>query len=200
MNSFHIRPAVDGDAPFAADMLQLSLGGLGDHLFGTDRQTSRGYVEKLVARNAGRFALRFAFIFPMDGVQKGALFACPGKLLDRLNMETSPHLFLVLGFSPAIAFIRRGLALPGGVEAEDDEYYIGNIGVHPSAQGQGIGSALLNFAEEQARKEGLPKCSLIVGSYNQDALRLYQRHGYEVVETVTSEHPSLGYHRMVKVL
>lgn len=200
MSSLQIRSAADGDIPFAAEMLHLSLGGLGDHLFGTDKQTSRGYVEKLVARNAGRFALRFAFIAFMDGIQKGAVFSCPGKLLDSLNLQTAPHLFSTLGFAATVGMIRRGIALPGGREAENDEYYIGNVGVNPSAQGQGIGSALLTFAGEQARNENLPKCSLCVALYNQGALRLYQRHGFEIVETVTSEHPSLGYHRMVKVL
>jgi len=72
--------------------------------------------------------------------------------------------------------------------------------VHPSSQGLGIGSALLKFAEGLACDAKLTRCSLIVGSYNQKAFRLYQRLGYQVVETVRSENPSLGYYRMVKVL
>jgi len=200
MSSPHIRPAVNADIPFAAEMIQLSLGGLGDHLFKTNRQISRGYMEKLIARSAGRFALRFAVISSIADVSKGALFSCPGRILSSLDKEITPHLFRVMGLFPAIGFIRRVLALPGGIEAEDDEYYIANIGVHPSAQGQGIGSSLLNFAEAQARRDGFSKCSLCVAFYNQGALRLYQRHGYEIVETVTSEHPSLAYYRMVKTL
>ena len=195
-----IRPARDDEAPFAAEMMQLSLGGLGDYLFGTDRHTSKAYIEKLVTRNAGRFALRFAHILCRDGEPKGVMFACRGDQLERLNRATAPHLFFALGLLPALGLIRRGIALPGGREAEDDEYYIGNLGVHPSAQGLGIGSALLRFAEDRARSENLTKCSLCVTSYNQGAFRLYQRFGYTVVETVHSDHPSLGYYRMLKVL
>lgn len=200
MSFSHIRPAIESDIPFAAEMMQLSLGKLGDHLFGTDRQTSKAHIEKLIARNAGRFALRFAFIYTVNDKSQGAMFSSRGDGLERLNTKTAPHLFPVLGFLPALGFIRRGISLPGGREAENDEYYIGNIGVIPSAQGQGIGTTLLNFGEELAHQQGLPKCSLIVGLYNQGALRLYQRHGYQIVETVPAENPSLAYHRMVKVL
>jgi ribosomal protein S18 acetylase RimI-like enzyme len=41
---------------------------------------------------------------------------------------------------------------------------------------------------------------LIVSLHNQNAFRLYQRFGYQVVETVQDDNPSLGYHRMLKVL
>lgn len=198
MNSaLAIRPALQSDAAFVAEMFLLSMGSLADYLFATDQQTAKDFTERLVIRNAGRFGLRFGFIAEVEGAPKGALVACHGKLLDRLNLATFPHLFAAMGLS-AFGFVRRGIALPGGREAKGDEYYLGNLGVHPSAQGLGIGSALLGFAEQRAHKEGLTKCSLVVALYNQAAFRLYKRFGYEVVETV--EHPSLGYYRMVKVL
>jgi GNAT superfamily N-acetyltransferase len=75
-----------------------------------------------------------------------------------------------------------------------------NAGVHPSVQGLGIGSLLLAFAEQKAQAAALKKCALVVGYYNQNAFRLYQRLGYQIVETV--QHPAefLGYHRMIKVI
>lgn len=192
-----IRPAVHSDVPFVADMFLLSMGSLADHLFAADKQTAKHSIEKLVARNAGRFALRFAWIAEVNGNTKGGLVACKGNMIEHLNLATAPHLFGVMGLS-AFGFMWRGVALPGGREAEADEYYIGNLGVHPSAQGLGIGSAMLEFAATQARQHGLAKCSLVAALYNHGAIRLYERFGYEVVETV--EHPTLGYYRMVKVL
>lgn len=192
-----IRPAIYTDIPFVAEMFLLSMGSLADHLFAADKQAAKRSIEKMVARNAGRFSLRFAWMAEANGDPKGALVACNGNLLERLHLATTPHLFGVMGLS-AFGFIWRGVVLPGGREAEWDEYYIGNLGVHPSAQGLGIGSALLEFAETQARKHELAKCSLVAALYNQGAVRLYKRFGYEVVETV--EHPTLGYYRMVKVL
>ena len=72
--------------------------------------------------------------------------------------------------------------------------------MHSSAQGQGIGSRLLAYAERSAQSTALMKCALVVGLYNQNALRLYQRLGYQIVETVQHSNEFLGYHRMVKQL
>jgi len=200
LTEIRIRPASKDDAPFIAEMLKLSMGSLADYLFEADARTITRYIESLVLRNAGRFGMRFSFIADVAGISKGVLLSYKGGSVDLLNVATFPHLFSAMGFSRAIRFMKRGISLPGGREAVKDEYYISNLGVHPSAQGLGIGSALLKFAESLACDAKLSKCSLIVGSYNQNAFRLYQRLGYQVVETVRNENPSLGYYRMVKVL
>ena len=196
----NVRPACKHDASFIAEMIQLSLGGLADYLFGTDDQYTRKYIESLVIRNAGRFGFRFAFIAEFNGMSKGVLLSFKSSRLGFMDFSTIPHLFPVLGVSSAFHFVKRVVSLPGGREAENNEYYISNLGVHPSAQGQGIGSLLLKFAEGLARNENLTKCSLIVGSHNQNASRLYQRFGYQIVETVQDDNPLLGYHRMVKAI
>lgn len=192
-----IRPALQSDAAFVAEMIHLSMDHLADYLFGADPRRS---IEKLAARNAGRFGASLSYVAESAGTLKGALVSIKGAGIDRANLATFPHLFPALGFRHALGFMWRGVNLPGGAEAEADEYYISNLGVHPSAQGQGIGSTLLAFAEKLAGESGLSKISLIVGSYNQSALRLYQRVGYCIVETVQDANQTLGYHRMVKVL
>lgn len=196
----NIRPAIQSDAPFIAEMIKLSMGSLGDHLFGADGLSIKKYIEYLVRKNAGRFGLRFSFVAESAGTLKGMLLSYTGRSLGLLNVSTGPHLFSAMGFGPALRFMKRGASLPGGREALKDEYYISNLGVDPSAQGLGVGSALLNFAENLARNEKLAKCSLIVGLYNQGALRLYERLGYQIAETVQHENEALGYHRMLKQL
>lgn len=198
--SLAIRPASIGDASFVAEMILLSMGHLAEYLFGLDQESLRRKMSILVARNAGRFGLALAHVAEVNGNRSGAVLVCKGKNIDRLNLATFPHLFPSLGVRLAWMFMWRGVHLPGGREAEVDEYYISNVGVHPSAQGCGIGSAFLKFAEERACAEGLKKCSLVVGSYNQNAFRLYQRSGYQVVETVQHDDPTLAYYRMLKVL
>jgi len=89
-------------------------------------------------------------------------------------------------------------------EAERGEYYISNLGIHPDFQRRGYGGCLLTFAEEQARKLGLKKCSLIVHQHNENAIRLYQRFDYRIVYSDQFKGPldeaERGYHRMVKEL
>ncbi len=195
-----IRPACLNDATFVAEMLYLSLNGLADYLFEKTSRQIVAQVKQLVVRNAGRFGIDLAFVAEVEGKPLGVMFSSEGARLDSLNLAVFPHLFPVLGFAPALRFIWRGARLPGGAEATKDEYYISNIGVHPSAQGQGIGSRFLAYAEQVAKEKHLEKCSLLVSLHNPDAFRLYQYTGYQVVETVHDKNENLGYHRMVKQL
>ena len=60
----------------------------------------------------------------------------------------------------------------------DPHWYLAGIGVDPSAQGRGIGAALLAPGLESAARGGLPAVLLT----NNDAnLPFYERHGFEVV-------------------
>jgi ribosomal protein S18 acetylase RimI-like enzyme len=199
-SALRIRPAKKEDADFAASMIYLSLGHLADHLFQQNSDVIRAMIAKLFTRNAGRFGYQYASIAEFEKEPVGLLIASRGDKIDRLNLETIPHLMAVLGFAKAIGFIRRGIRLPGGREAEDDELYLGNLAILPSMQGRSFGSQLLVHAEKLARENNLSKCSLIVAGYNTDARRLYERTGYQIVETVTDEKENLGYYRMVKVL
>jgi [ribosomal protein S18]-alanine N-acetyltransferase len=62
--------------------------------------------------------------------------------------------------------------------------YIQTVVVHPARRGQGIGSALLAFAEERILAE-FPNVFMCVSSFNHDARRLYQRLGYQAVGELT---------------
>ena len=195
-----IRPAQPGDATLAAQVFYISMGGLADYLFGGNKQSIQSAFIGLFKRNAGRFGHKISVIAEVDGQPLGMLVSYSGAQINRLNLETFRHFFPVMGFKRAFNFIMRGIALPGGVEAERNEYYISNLGILPAAQGQGIGSYLLDYAEKMAQASLFVKCSLIVGLHNVNAFRLYQRAGYQVVETVHDKNESLGYHRMVKQL
>jgi len=195
-----IREAVSSDASFAASMICLSMGSLADRLFAQKAETIDKMIAKLFARNAGRFGYDNAYIAELEDKPVGLLIVVRGADVNRLNLKTIPHLIAVLDFTKAIGFIWRAVTLPGGREAEDDELYIANLGIIPSMQGRSLGSQILVYAEELARKYNLMKCSLIVGWHNTGARRLYERIGYQIVETVQDEIEHRGYYRMVKAL
>ena len=199
-HGLNIRAAEPADADFAASMFYLSMGSLADHLFLMKADVIEKRIVKLYTRNAGRFGYSPAFIAEFEGEPVGLLVALRGDRVNRLNLETILHLIAVLGFAKAVGFVWRAVTLPGGREAEDDEFHIANIGILPSMQGRSFGSQLLAYAEQLARENDLTKCSLIVGWDNPSARRLYERTGYQIVETVQDEIEHHGYYRMVKAL
>ncbi len=194
----HVRPARPDDAPLAAAIFRLTMEGLADYLFGPDGRAAEIALIRLFSQNAGRFGCGVAFVVESHRAL-GMLTAFPGADAARLSLSVSRYLPRALGWK-ALRFMGRGLALAGLKEAEADEYLIGNLGVLPAAQGHGLGTRLLLHAEEQARSHNLSKCALLVSPENEIALRLYRKHGYEIVSTHRHKNPPLHYHRMVKKL
>lgn len=65
-------------------------------------------------------------------------------------------------------------------------YHIAELHADPALRGQGIGSALLDHAEVQARERGHQQMSLVTTTSN-PARRLYERHGFTVIEVKTDD-------------
>jgi [ribosomal protein S18]-alanine N-acetyltransferase len=63
--------------------------------------------------------------------------------------------------------------------------YIQSICVGPDLRGQGVGAALIAWAEQRIFHDS-PNVFICVSSFNIGARRLYQRLGYEVVGQLTS--------------
>jgi ribosomal protein S18 acetylase RimI-like enzyme len=61
--------------------------------------------------------------------------------------------------------------------------YLQTVCVAPSHQRRGLGTALISWAEEYMGRRS-PNVFLCVSAFNQDAKRLYERLGYEVVGTL----------------
>jgi ribosomal protein S18 acetylase RimI-like enzyme len=80
-----------------------------------------------------------------------------------------------------------GLVAPAEPDQYPDKFSaIANIYVSPSLQGQGIGAALMQRAEDHARGLGVGKLELTVLSRNRRAVDFYRRLGYrERTRTLT---------------
>lgn len=67
----------------------------------------------------------------------------------------------------------------GNGERKMKTLYIYEIHAHPSLQGRGLGTLLLELADDLAGAMGCEKVMLTVFTSNEGARRLYARHGYE---------------------
>jgi ribosomal protein S18 acetylase RimI-like enzyme len=60
-----------------------------------------------------------------------------------------------------------------------ESWYVNVLACYPYHRGKGLGSRLLDLAEEIARNEGMNRMSVIVANDNVGARRLYERKGYK---------------------
>ncbi|HEY9084640.1 MAG TPA: GNAT family N-acetyltransferase [Candidatus Tyrphobacter sp.] len=98
------------------------------------------------------------------------------RLLDLV--ATQSHVLLVARLhGRAIGFLILLDALPDEVSLQP-QGFIAFMAVEPDSCGRGVGTALLNAAEDEARRRGLPYMSLMVTENNEAARRLYERGGY----------------------
>ncbi len=73
-------------------------------------------------------------------------------------------------------------------ERRDSGIYIDRLGVVPTRQGTGLGSFLLERVEEIARASGLRELSLETAEMAEGNVRLYRRHGFEIVRRGPPSH------------
>jgi ribosomal protein S18 acetylase RimI-like enzyme len=110
-----------------------------------------------------------------------------------LGREITAHHYTFLA-----AAIARGdvyLALDGeeivgvaATERRDSGIYIDRLGVAPARQSSGLGSFLLEQVEEIARASGLKELSLETAEMAEGNVRLYRRHGFEIVRRGPPSH------------
>ena len=86
------------------------------------------------------------------------------------------------------AVVTQGGAIIGSVlwEEKDGGLYFGRLAVHPAQRRRGIARALVNAAEAEARRRGLPRVHLSTRLPLLDNRRLFAKCGF--VETVLNTH------------
>ncbi|WP_320064713.1 GNAT family N-acetyltransferase [Micromonospora sp. RTGN7] len=96
--------------------------------------------------------------------------------------ETLDEILAVLAGPTTVLVARAGHRLVGSARAliSEGTAHVGRLAVAPDQQGRGIGTLLLT-AVEQACADRASRFALYTGAASQGNLRLYRRHGYEIV-------------------
>jgi len=83
-----------------------------------------------------------------------------------------------------------GERIVGAVRTKPQEknLYVNQIAVDPQRQGTGVGSWLLQRIDEVARARGLGSLTLETAEMAEANIRLYQRHGFEIVSRGPPDH------------
>jgi ribosomal protein S18 acetylase RimI-like enzyme len=138
------------------------------------------FIERLYhyfreARN--RFSYQYIWVAEQRSEVIGLVLSFGGREEEQLNAAIGP-------------WLKR--------EAQEDEWYVDALAVFSDWGRRGIGTRLLQAAEQLARQHRYPKIALNVARENQQALSLYQRLQYVVTQqTFLYHHPHV---RLVKRL
>lgn len=122
-------------------------------------------------REEGGFSYRNAYMAELDGEIAGTLIGYP--LDDPYELD---------GLDEVPEMVRPLIKL----EAEaPGSWYVNVLATFPEFRRRGVGEGLLALADRKAEETAAPSLSIIVGSWNEEATRLYRRRGY--AETARQE-------------
>jgi len=165
-----IRPATLADSSALAVLVDIAGEGIPNWLWHTLAGPGASPLE--VGRNRARradggFSYRRATIAQVGDEIAAALIVYP---LD------DPYDLTGLDDMPAHVqpLIRLEAQAPG-------TWYVNVLATFPEFRGQGLGGKLLDIADMKGRDAGAKAMSIIVGSWNEGAARLYQRAGYATI-------------------
>ena len=178
-DSIQIRPAQPDDAEVAAVLLYSAY--THTHVTYPLREAHEGgWIEHLrhfFRRDGNRFSYQNIQVAEQTSEVVGLVLSFGGRDETRLNAAVG-------------SWLAR--------EAQDDEWYVDALAVFKNWGHKGIGTRLLQRAEQQAHHHHYPKIALHVAQENKEALDLYAHLHYVVTQqTFLYQRPHV---RMVKTL
>jgi len=175
--SIIIRKGLPEDAPDFANLVLLSEPTLFPTIFGSG---TRGVIQNLFRHRKNLFSFEHSYFIEVDGKKAGMILGYDWKTQRGEEWRTGLLLikYMKLGFFARIPALLKALSLVG--RAGNNEYYICSVAVYPEFRGNELGTTLLLWEEEEAKRCGASRSTLDVRVDNQDAISLYNRLGYSI--------------------
>ncbi len=140
-------------------------------------QTRPKRAERMFGRQLDRL-LPFGEVHTATGLDAGALWAPPGE------WEWPPlaGLQLLLGAGlRAVPRLVRGFGQIEHAHPREPHYYLAVLGTDPSAQGKGLGSAVMQPVLEMCDRDGI---GAYLESSKERNIDFYLRHGFRVTRSI----------------
>lgn len=163
-----LRPATKVDAAALAVLVDIAGEGMPAYMWSTLKASDQSVLEfgrERARRDTGGFSYKNAVIAEIGGEIAATLIGY--RLDDPYDLEDS------LAGTPEIVrpLVRLESKAPGS-------WYVNVLATFPEFRRRGIGGKLLAIAESKGREARAPALSVIVGSWNDSATRLYRSAGY----------------------
>ena len=187
MEGLTFRAATPADAERIAEIVGGDPGREAVGIAGNaDRARAIGMViARMAGMPAGPLGLAHTVLAELDGETVGIISAGSGPGGFRVTPALALAAIRIFGPFGVVGLLARVRA-KARVEVlpPANACHIGELDIDPRYRNRGIGGALLDHGETQAREDGFLQMSLATTTIN-PARRLYERHGFRVVETRT---------------
>ena len=175
------------------------------YFFASDEATVIRLLERLYDTPQTILSMEYFRLDEENSAVKGAICIFPAGEKKLLERNIGKYVRDIIRIASPAAVIKMALhnTLNKRLPAfNDDELYIEALAVYPEFRGQGVSSALLKYAFEQARRLNLPKISLMAETPNEHAISIYKKYGFVITETVElgpgyRKYNLYGAHKMV---
>ncbi|KWX79793.1 acetyltransferase [Paenibacillus riograndensis] len=166
-----------------------------------DKALIENTLQKLWILGKNRFSHQYAFEARLDNKTIGIVSCYPVSVMDKLAWPTARELIKLRKWKlikHSLLHLQELWSMVSLNEGRADEYHIGALAALPESRGYGVGSRLIQYAEDKARLSNYGKCSLTVRQENFRAIKLYERLGYKITDSIEKKPYYL--YRMVKTL
>ncbi len=189
-------------SPSGGRLLGMALDYMAYPVIGTaDKALIENTLQQLWVLGKNRFSHQYAFEARLDNRTIGIISCYPVSVMDKLAWPTARELIKLRKWNlikHSLLHLQDLWSMVSLKEGRADEYHIGALAALPESRGYGAGSKLIQYAEDKARLSNYGKCSLTVRQENFRAIKLYERLGYRITDSI--ENKPYYLYRMVKPL
>lgn len=178
-----IKQATSFDKKEAAPLIYDANLDIAHHLTG-EKEVSDVIIklEDFFSEKGNRLSYENCLVKEIDGKVVGIAISYYGK--DASNLD-----------EPIKQFLRKktGKELTIEKEADETDYYIDSLSVHPNFRNQRIGTELLKASIQRAKDKGYSTVALVVEENNVKAKKLYEQLGFNYKKTITLQNHRYHY-------
>jgi ribosomal protein S18 acetylase RimI-like enzyme len=183
---YTIRAATRDDAREIAKLIAISSDGVAEIEWHEEADIEHcdplDIGERTYQNPQGDYSFNNATIFEINGEVAGMLLAFSLPEAEPRNTENRPAADDENVFAPYIYL------------EEPNSWYICGVALYPQHRGHGLGTRLMDLANEQAKENELTILSLVAFDQNKGAVNLYDKLGYTVVDQApVVPHPLIHY-------
>lgn len=171
-----MRKASQDDAVAAARLIRLAIADIAEALTGEEQEERiLSVLADFFKQTGNRLSYENSFVYEVERKVAGVCLAYYGGDAKELDEPLAIRL-RIMKDDPNVMIEK---------EADIEDFYLDTVCVDPAFRGQGIGTALIQFAEQYAKEQGYQRISLAVEQTNEQAQQLYTRLGYAPMKMIT---------------